>query len=89
MSWFLETQPYVLEEVDTDERYVVPSAQNVLVEWNKVTDKTVVNRLKKWSLTVSKVDAETGTAQGEGSLAGAQYGLYRHGLLQKVYTTER
>lgn len=80
--------PYVLEEVDTDERYVVPSAQNVLVEWNKVTDKTVVNRLKKWSLTVSKVDAETGTAQGEGSLAGAQYGLYRHGLLQKVYTTD-
>lgn len=80
--------PYVLEEIDTDERYVVPSAQNIAVEWNKVTEKTVVNRLKKWNLTVSKVDAETGTAQGEGSLAGAQYGLYRHGLLQKVYTTD-
>ncbi len=80
--------PYLLEEIDTDERYVVPFAQNVLVEWNKVTDKTVVNRLKKWSLTVSKTDAETGTAQGDGSLCGAQYGLYRHGALQKVYTTD-
>ena len=80
--------PYLLEEVDTDERYVVPSAQNVLVEWNKVTDKTVVNRLKKWSLTVSKADAEISTPQGDGSLCGAQYGLYRHGALQKVYTTD-
>ena len=80
--------PYVLEEIDTDERYVVPSAQNIAVEWNKVTEKTVVNRLKKWNLTVSKVDAETGTAQGEGSLAGARYSLYRHGVLQKVYITD-
>lgn len=37
---------YVLEEVDTPIRYVVPEAQTATIEWNEVTDKTVNNILK-------------------------------------------
>ena len=68
---------YVLEEVDTPIRYVVPEAQTATIEWNEVTDKTVNNILKKFRVTVTKSDVETGTPQGDGSLAGATYGLYK------------
>ena len=33
--------------------------------------------LKKFRVTVTKSDVETGTPQGNGSLAGAVYGLYK------------
>ena len=38
---------YVLEEVDTPIRYVVPDSQKAAVEWNAVTEKSVTNVLKK------------------------------------------
>lgn len=57
---------YVLEEVDTPIRYVVPEAQTATIEWNEVTDKTVNNILKKFRVTVTKSDVETGTPQGDG-----------------------
>ena len=37
---------YVLEEVDTPIRYVVPDSQSATIEWNEVTHKTVNNVLK-------------------------------------------
>ena len=40
--------PYTLEEVETADRYVVPAAQNVTVNWNEVTNATVHNVLKKF-----------------------------------------
>ena len=68
---------YVLEEVDTPIRYVVPDSQTATIEWNEVTHKSVNNILKKFRVAVTKSDRETGTAQGDGSLAGAVYGLYK------------
>lgn len=69
--------PYILEEVDTAIRYVIPEAQNTTVQWNEVTNQSVHNVLKKFRVTVTKSDAETGEAQGDASLAGATYGLYK------------
>lgn len=79
---------YVLEEVDTPTRYVVPEAQTATIEWNEVTDKTVNNILKKFRVTVTKSDVETGTPQGDGSLAGATYGLYKGDTLIDSLTTD-
>lgn len=79
---------YVLEEVDTPIRYVVPDSQTAAIEWNEVTDKTVNNVLKKFRVTVTKSDVETGTPQGDGSLAGATYGLYKGDTLIDSFTTD-
>ena len=78
---------YVLEEVDTAIRYVVPENQTAAVEWNTVTKKSFHNVLKKWNLTVTKSDNETGTPQGDASLAGATYGIYKGEQLIDTYTT--
>lgn len=55
--------PYTLEEVNTAYRYVVPAKQNVAVEWNVVTKKSVVNDLKKGEVKVTKT-SEDGLAEG-------------------------
>ena len=81
--------PYTLEEVDTDIKYVVPEEQTAVIEWNKVTDKSFHNILKKWSLTVTKSDSEKGLPQGDASLAGAKYGIYKGEQLMDVYETDR
>lgn len=79
---------YVLEEVDTAIRYVVPDNQTATIEWKKVTEKSFDNILKKWQLTVTKSDSETGTAQGDASLAGAEYGIFKGEQLIDTYTTD-
>lgn len=80
---------YTLEEVDTDIRYVVPEKQTADIEWNKVTNKSFNNILKKWQLTVTKSDKETGSPQGDASLAGAQYGVYKSEQLIDTYTIDK
>lgn len=80
--------PYILEEVDTAIRYVIPEAQNTTVQWNEVTNQSVHNVLKKFRVTVTKSDAETGEAQGDASLAGATYGLYKGETLVDSFTTD-
>ena len=79
---------YTLEEVDTSEKYVIPDSQTASVEWNTVTNKSFSNILKKWNVTVTKSDASTGTAQGDASLSGAQYGVYKGDQLIDTYTTD-
>ena len=79
---------YVLEEVDVAIRYVVPEAQSAAIEWNKVTHKSFHNTLKKFCVTVTKSDSETGTAQGDASLVGATYGIYKGDTLIDSYTTD-
>lgn len=81
--------PYTLEEVNTADRYVVPKAQTAPIEWNKVTQRSFENVLKKWNLTVTKTDAETKTSQGDATLAGAVYGIYDNGKLVDKYTTDK
>lgn len=78
---------YVLEEVNVDIRYVVPETQSAAIEWNKITHKSFHNALKKFRLTVTKSDSETGTAQGDASITGATYGLYNGDTLIDSYTT--
>ena len=80
---------YTLEEVDTADRYVVPKKQTAPIEWNKVTQRSFDNVLKKWNLTVTKTDAETKSAQGDATLAGAVYGIYNNGKLVDKYTTDK
>jgi len=79
---------YTLEEVDTAIRYVIPEKQTAAVEWNKVTNKSFTNILKKWNVTVTKSDYEAGTAQGDASLGGAVYGIYKGEQLIDRYTTD-
>lgn len=79
---------YTLEETDTAVRYVVPEKQTAEIEWNKVTEKSFHNILKKWQLTVTKSDNGNGTPQGDASLAGAKYGVYKGEQLIDSYTTD-
>lgn len=79
---------YTLEEVGTPNRYVVPEKQTAAIEWNKVTGKAFDNVLKKFSVTVTKSDSEKGLPQGDASLAGAKYGIYKGNQLIDTYTTD-
>lgn len=81
---------YVLSEVNTKSRYVVPADQTVDIEWNVVTNASVENILKKWKADVYKLDSELkadGDSQGDATLEGAVYGLYCNGILVDTYTT--
>ena len=79
---------YTLEEVDTDSKYVIPKSQSVNIEWNKVTEKSFHNVLKKFTVTVTKTDAEKGYAQGDATLSCAVYGIYDGDKLIDKYTTD-
>ena len=79
---------YALEEVDTAIRYVVPDDQPTTIEWNKVTNSNVENILKKLRVTVTKRDSEKINPQGDATLAGAVYGIYKDGNLIDTYTTD-
>ena len=80
--------PYTLEEVDTATRYVIPEDQSAPILWKDVTERSFENILKKFRVEVIKQDVETGTPQGDASLAGAQYGLYKGNELKATYTTD-
>lgn len=80
--------PYTLEEVDTAIRYVVPPTQTAPVKWKEVTNRSVDNILKKFAVTVTKSDYEEGTAQGDATLAGAVYGIYKGDTLIDEYVTD-
>ena len=55
----------------------------------KVTNRSFHNALKKFNVTVLKTDVETGKKpQGDASLAGAVYGIYKGEKLIDTYTTD-
>lgn len=81
-------QGYTLEEIDTEIKYVVPKPLNISINWNEITKATVANKLKKFNVTVTKTDLENKTAQGDGKLSGAIYGIYQNGNLIDKYTTD-
>ena len=82
------SEPYTLEEVDTATRYVVPKNQTVPVKWKEVTTRNFNNILKKFTVTVTKSDAEKGEAQGNAKLSGAVYGIYKGETLVDKYVTD-
>ena len=69
-------------------KYVVPADQTATLTADATTTKTFQNVLKKFTAEVVKKDAETGSAQGDATLAGAVYGWYLDGDLVDTYTTE-
>lgn len=79
---------YTVTEI-TDSKYETQKSQTVKVESGKTATVTFKNVLKKWNLTVTKTDAETKTAQGNATLAGAIYGIYDNGKLVDKYTTDK
>ena len=85
-------EPYTLEEYGTDKKYVIPDKQFVMIEWNKTINRNFRNVLKKWRAEACKVDRsvkKTGAAQGNATLEGAVYGLYKDGILIEKYTTDK
>lgn len=79
---------YTVAEI-TDSKYETQKSQTVKVESGKTATVTFKNVLKKWNLTVTKTDAETKSAQGDATLAGAVYGIYNNGKLVDKYTTDK
>ena len=72
----------------TSDQYVQPQSQTVTIKANETATVSFANVLKKWTATVTKRDSSTGTAQGDASLAGAVYGVYRGNDLIDQYTTD-
>ena len=83
----LKAGSYTVTELDVPDQYVQPKSQTVTVKANETATVSFSNVLKKWKATITKVDAETGAAQGGASLAGAVYGVYHGSDLIDQYTT--
>ena len=79
---------YTISEKNVPVRYVVPAEQTATLTADATTTKTFKNILKKFTVEVTKQDSETTSAQGDGTLAGAVYGLYKDGELADTYTTD-
>ena len=83
----LKAGNYTVTELDVPDQYVQPKSQTVTVKANETATVSFTNVLKKWKATITKVDAETGAAQGDASIAGAVYGVYHGSDLIDQYTT--
>lgn len=79
---------YTVTEAAYD-RYVTPKSQTVTITGGKTSTVSFSNILKKFNVSVHKKDAETsGGPQGDATLAGAVYGLYKGDELVDRYTTD-
>lgn len=83
----LQPGTYTVTE-NSNDKYAAQKSQTVTVESGKTASVTFNNVLKKFRVTVTKTDAESGTAQGDATLAGAVYGIYNNGTLVDKYTTD-
>ena len=79
---------YTISEKNVPVRYVVPADQTATLMADATVSKTFKNILKKFTVEVTKQDSETASEQGNGTLAGAVYGLYKDGELADTYTTD-
>ena len=79
---------YTVKETDVPVRYVTPDGQTIKLKANETTTVHVDNILKKFRVKVIKEDIEKGKAQGDATLAGAVYGLYKGDKLVAEYTTD-
>ena len=78
---------YTVTEL-TEEKYVPQDVQHITVISGQITTVNFSNTLKKWQLSVTKRDKETGNPQGDASLSGAKYGIYKDEQLIDSYTTD-
>lgn len=72
-----------------ENKYVPQETRSVTVISGQTSTVDFNNILKKWQLTVTKSDKETGNPQGDASLAGAKYGVYKGNQLIDTYTTDK
>lgn len=78
---------YTVTEL-TEEKYVPQDVQHITVISGQITTVNFSNTLKKWQLSVTKRDKETGNPQGDASLSGTKYGIYKGEQLIDSYTTD-
>lgn len=78
---------YTVTEL-TEEKYVPQDVQHITVISGQITTVNFSNTLKKWQLSVTKRDKETENPQGDASLSGAKYGIYKGEQLIDSYTTD-
>lgn len=79
---------YTISEKNVPIKYVIPANQKATLTADATTTKTFKNVLKKFTAEVIKQDSEYDSAQGDGSLAGAVYGIYKGDELVDTYTTD-
>ena len=78
---------YTVTEESID-KYVPQKSQTVTVRGGETATVNFDNILKKFRVKVVKTDIEEGTAQGDASLAGAKYGLFKGDELIDTYITD-
>ena len=79
---------YTISEKNVPIKYVIPADQTATLTADATTTKTFKNILKKFTVEVTKQDAEMVSAQGNATLVGAVYGLYLDGELVDQYVTD-
>ncbi|NBK79545.1 Cna B-type domain-containing protein [bacterium D16-76] len=80
---------YTATEINVPNKYVKPQSQTFTLTEGQTASIHFENKLKRWRVTVTKSDDRTGsTPQGNGSLTGAKYGVYKGNELVKEYTTD-
>ena len=86
----IEIGTYTLEEVSPGNAYILPEPQTVTIPGNDIAYATMENVWKHWRATITKVDADTGKAspQGDATLNGAEYTLYKSGKAVATYTVQ-
>lgn len=78
---------YTVTEESID-KYVPQKSQTVTVKAGQTVSVYFDNVLKKFRVQVSKSDIEKGEAQGDASLGGAKYGLFKGDKLIDTYVTD-
>lgn len=78
---------YKVTEESID-KYVPQKSQTVTVRGGETATVNFDNILKKFRVKVVKTDIEKGEAQGDASLAGAKYGLFKGDELIDTYVTD-
>ncbi len=79
---------YTISEKNVPIKYVVPANQTATLTADVTTTKTFKNVLKKFTAEVIKKDSEYESSQGNATLAGAVYGIYKGDELVDTYTTD-
>ena len=82
----LQAGNYTVTE-KTPDKYVQPASQQVTVYPGQTSSVSFSNILKKFTVEMKKVDSATGEVQGDATLDGAVYGMFKGEILLDTYTT--
>ena len=82
----LQAGNYTVTEKAPD-KYVQPESQQVTIYPGQTSSVNFSNILKKFTVDMEKVDSVTGEAQGDATLDGAVYGMFKGETLLDTYTT--